>query len=89
MIDTRDNKIGNYFNNAIDFMNNCFKNNGNMLVHCRHGQSRSATIIAAYLIKNNNMTPQNAIQFLQKKRPQVGPNQGFMDQLKQFEMSNK
>lgn len=56
-----------------------------VLVHCRAGQSRSATIVIAYLIYANRWTLQEAYRFVQEKRPAVSPNLGFMAQLTQFE----
>ncbi len=32
---------------------------------------RSATVVAAYLIKNHHYTPQEAIAFVKQKRPQA------------------
>jgi protein-tyrosine phosphatase len=42
--------------------------NHNILVHCYAGKSRSATVIAAYLIYKFNMTPDDAIKFIINKR---------------------
>ena len=40
-----------------------------VLVHCFAGMSRSATLIACYLIKYHNMNLANAIAYIQNKRP--------------------
>ena len=40
-----------------------------VLVYCFAGMSRSATIVACYLIKYNNMSPDDAIEFIKTKRP--------------------
>ena len=42
-----------------------------VLVHCFAGMSRSATIVACYLIKYTNMSLLNAIEFIKTKRPIV------------------
>lgn len=39
-----------------------------MLVHCAAGMQRSAAAIALYLMATRNMTPQQAIDFIQSKR---------------------
>jgi len=57
-----------------------------VLVHCRHGQSRSATVVAAYLIANKICGGvEEAMDFLKEKRPRVNPNDGFMEQLRKYE----
>jgi protein-tyrosine phosphatase len=45
--------------------------NKNVLVHCFAGKSRSATVIAAYLIKFHKYTPKTAIDFIISKHPQA------------------
>jgi protein-tyrosine phosphatase len=42
--------------------------NGNVLVHCTVGMSRSASIVIAYLIKEKNMTYEEALTFVKKKK---------------------
>ena len=58
---------------------------GCVLVHCYFGASRSASIIAAFLIRNGDMRSREAIDFLQKLRPGVCPNDGFLRQLQDYE----
>ncbi|KAJ7113823.1 protein-tyrosine phosphatase-like protein [Mycena epipterygia] len=57
-----------------------------VLVHCQQGVSRSATIVAAYLMASHPPTPTSAaaIAFLRARRPQVQPNSGFVDQLAMY-----
>ena len=43
----------------------------NVLVHCHMGQQRSATAVAAYLIKYYKMTPHGAMQHLLKYKSDV------------------
>ena len=42
--------------------------NKTVLVHCYAGMQRSAAIVAAYLIKYKNMSYEDAVQFIRKKR---------------------
>jgi len=56
-----------------------------VLVHCMQGASRSATIVAAYLISYHNMSASEALSFMKKKRSCVNPNEGYRNQLVQYE----
>lgn len=54
---------------------------GVVYVHCFAGISRSSTIVAAYLILRDALTPNAAIERIRALRPQVDPNPGFRAQL--------
>ncbi len=61
---------------------------GRVLIHCRGGISRSATLTIAYLMSINHPgcdSVDNALAFLRTKRPVARPNAGFMQQLRDFE----
>ncbi|KNZ72598.1 putative rhodanese domain-containing dual specificity protein phosphatase [Termitomyces sp. J132] len=58
--------------------------NSKILVHCLMGMSRSATVVAAYLMKTRKMTRATAIKFIKQRRPEVHPNYGFIKQLEIF-----
>jgi protein-tyrosine phosphatase len=84
--------IENYFDEAIEFINKCREEKkGNLLIHCMQGKSRSATILLAYLIKENKMTTNEAFKFVKKKRKTILPNLSFMNKLREFEekLNNK
>ena len=57
------------------------KTPGKVLVFCRAGISRSATIVIYYLMKAFSLNVDDAIAFLKKRRPQIQPNNGFIKQL--------
>lgn len=82
--DAESENISRYFDQTFHFIEKA-RQNGNILVHCMAGISRSATILAAYLMKKNNLTAREAIQALERKRWQVYPNDGFIRQLQQYE----
>mgnify|MGYP003334809269 FL=1 len=48
-----------------EYQNN---NDGAILVHCFMGASRSATVVAHYIIKEHDYTPDLAIVFIKEKR---------------------
>lgn len=78
-------KLYEHFDTAVDFIKECEKSNGKIYVHCMYGVSRSATLVAAFLIKEKGMSAQEAINYLQLKRNQVDPNPGFRKQLELYE----
>lgn len=57
----------------------------NTLVHCQAGQSRSATVLAAYLIYTFDVSKDEALTFLQSRRPSV--NSKFEAQLDEYAKS--
>ncbi|TFK51503.1 phosphatases II [Heliocybe sulcata] len=58
---------------------------GSILVHCSAGISRSPMVVAAYLMKRRNMSLKAALKQILQVRPQVSPNPGFLEQLKELE----
>ena len=55
--------------NVLVKINNYVKNNKYVLVHCRAGIQRSCALIACYLIKYYNMSPDAAIEYVRYRRP--------------------
>lgn len=80
--DEESENILKYFEECIEFIG---KNR--TLVFCTAGRSRSASIVAAYLIKKNKISLSDALDIIKKAR-RVNPNPGFMIQLKQWEKMN-
>ncbi|KAK0735226.1 protein-tyrosine phosphatase-like protein, partial [Lasiosphaeria miniovina] len=54
---------------------------GGVLVHCRMGISRSATVVIAYLMKKHGQSVDEALAAVRAKRRIVSPNAGFLEQL--------
>ena len=44
---------------------------GGVLVHCQAGMSRSATVVAAYLMQTMDLDPMSAVNMIKEKRPVV------------------
>eukprot|EP00933_Yihiella_yeosuensis_P070529 TRINITY_DN78648_c0_g1_i1.p1 TRINITY_DN78648_c0_g1~~TRINITY_DN78648_c0_g1_i1.p1 ORF type:complete len:539 (+),score=130.82 TRINITY_DN78648_c0_g1_i1:61-1617(+) len=65
----------------------CFvgQGTGNVLVACRQGASRSATVAIACLMKQNGSSALEAFKQLAKARWRLWPNAGFVRQLLKFE----
>ena len=81
-------KIIPHLEKATSFINQAQMNNGIILVHCQLGISRSTSCVIAYMIKYMGYTAMNALDFIKKKRPQVMPNFGFLQQLMVYEKNN-
>ncbi|VDC06150.1 unnamed protein product [Peniophora sp. CBMAI 1063] len=86
--DTEYDDILDHLNAACDFIDRALASGGCVLVHCVMGVSRSATVIAAYLMKQRKITPSEALAVIAKRRPQIFPNYGFVKQLHVFAACN-
>ena len=51
-------------------------------IHCYMGKSRSGSTVIYYIMNNFNLPYEKAIGYVQKKRVQVDPNDGYRSQLK-------
>ena len=62
--------------------------NSAVLVHCAAGMQRSAASVAMYLIATQNMTTDQAIAFIQAKRPiAFRPEANFEKSIRGFEVA--
>uniref|UniRef100_A0A452TVW4 Phosphatidylglycerophosphatase and protein-tyrosine phosphatase 1 n=1 Tax=Ursus maritimus TaxID=29073 RepID=A0A452TVW4_URSMA len=53
-------------------------------VHCKAGRSRSATMVAAYLIQVYNWSPEEAVRAITKIRSHIHIRSGQLEVLKEF-----
>lgn len=74
-----------HFNACSEFINDAIQNGGKVLVHCLKGASRSAALVASYLISKKNYSCAAAIGLMKEKRKAVKPNDGFIQQLMEYE----
>ncbi|XP_044595438.1 dual specificity protein phosphatase MPK-4-like isoform X2 [Cotesia glomerata] len=74
-----------FFEDTYQFIDNALQNDKKVLVHCYFGVSRSATLVIAYIMKKHKMTYEDAYKLVKSKRRFVGPNPGFIAQLKLYE----
>ena len=86
IMDQNDFPIHDYFEKGAQFIHECLNNNdGNILVHCMQGKSRSTSILMAYLIKYKKENTNSAYKIIKAKRRLTMPNLGFMYKLREFE----
>lgn len=76
--------LNDEFWDAVIFTDDALKAGGKVLVHCRKGISRSAALCFAYLIRHRGYQTDDAIKVIQKARPKVSINDGFMKQILEY-----
>mmetsp|Transcript_23965 Transcript_23965/g.60980 ORF Transcript_23965/g.60980 Transcript_23965/m.60980 type:complete len:323 (+) Transcript_23965:77-1045(+) len=81
VVDSADQDLLVHLDAAVAFIAGAAAAGGVVLCHCRHGQSRSASVLAAWLVASRGWTPSQAVEHLQRCRPKVSPNAGFLQQL--------
>ena len=83
--DVEDEDILEDFEYLLPIMHKNLMEGKGVLCNCQKGRSRSASIVAAYLIKYRKMTTDEALLFIRSKRTQINPNKGYIEQLRVFE----
>ncbi|KDQ08629.1 hypothetical protein BOTBODRAFT_118339 [Botryobasidium botryosum FD-172 SS1] len=84
LLDTEYSDLFVFLPRAVLFIEDALKRGEGVLVHCHAGMSRSASIAAAYLMKSQDMNLAAAVDLMQKARPIIQPNKGFLRQLEIF-----
>jgi len=84
VVDDSDQDLLAHLDNAVAFISDATHEGGTVLCHCRHGQSRSASVLAAWLITSQNLSVDDAVHLLKSCRPRVSPNPGFRLQLSKW-----
>ena len=80
--DEPEENIDRYFSAFLDLMEKAPKP---VLVHCWAGISRSATLAIIFVIVYMEMSVTDAFLHVRKQRPVIGPNGGFMKQIRAWE----
>jgi len=83
--DTPSENIYQHFDRTLGCLQEAKEREKRTLVHCQAGVSRSATIVIAYLMKNNGWSLEKARNFVRERRGIIEPNHGFLTQLKQYQ----
>ncbi|PIA52827.1 hypothetical protein AQUCO_01000596v1 [Aquilegia coerulea] len=65
------------FDDAIHFLDQCEEKQARVLVHCMTGNSRSAAIVIAYLMKFKGWRLEQSYQWVKERRPPVDLSPGL------------
>ena len=68
-----------------DFIDASLGAGGKVLVHCNDGMSRSGSLVIAYIMQTYGMDFKAALNYVQQRRFCVQPNDGFEQQLREYE----
>ncbi|CAM9158802.1 unnamed protein product [Ectocarpus fasciculatus] len=66
---------------CVSFIDEGMRREENVLVNCVYAQSRSPTVVAAYLMRLKGLAVAQAIELVQEAQPTVHVNPGFQAQL--------
>ena len=83
-IDNDGQDLSKEFKNTCLWVEKALKQ-GNVLIHCFGGVSRSSTFVLAYLIWSQKKSYVESLSQLKAKRPHVKPNENFKKQLMTWE----
>eukprot|EP01062_Namystynia_karyoxenos_P063074 TRINITY_DN55898_c0_g1_i1.p2 TRINITY_DN55898_c0_g1~~TRINITY_DN55898_c0_g1_i1.p2 ORF type:complete len:248 (+),score=76.45 TRINITY_DN55898_c0_g1_i1:91-834(+) len=85
LADSTEEPIAAVFQRAWDFIERGRASGGKVLVHCSRGISRSATLVISYLMRHQGLGLDAAFAVVQRARPCVDPNLGFVLCLERLE----
>ncbi|KAG9313375.1 hypothetical protein JVU11DRAFT_5692 [Chiua virens] len=86
--DSADEDVLVHFLPSISFIQKELDKGRSVLVHCQAGLSRSATIVAAYLMYTRKLDAAAALDMIRAVRPHTDPNEGFLQQLEIFHQAS-
>ena len=78
-------KLYVYFDLVADKIHSVHNSGGKVMIYCRAGMSRSASLCIAYFMRHKGMNLEDAFQYVKQCRPIIHPNVGFMRQLREYE----
>ncbi|CAH1983867.1 unnamed protein product [Acanthoscelides obtectus] len=83
--DSPDQNLTQYFSLCNDFIHAARLREGNVLIHCLAGMSRSVTVCVAYIMSVTNLNWKEALKVVRAGRAVANPNIGFQKQLEDFD----
>lgn len=82
--DVESENLKQYLPETTKFIEDAVRSGGKVLCHCVCGVSRSATIVAAWVMSRQGYSVDQTIEFLQQRRECVDPNPSFRRQLSEL-----
>jgi len=83
-LDVPETPLGSMTKLSNPFIHNALVENGKVLVHCNAGVSRSASIVAAFLIQHEGLNYNDALKAIRAVREAAKPNDGFTSALEKL-----
>jgi len=87
LVDADSSDISAHFDSAAQFIDDEVRSGGRVLVHCAAGISRSCSLVLAYLMRCRNYDLRKAYSHVKSIRRVVRPNNGFFQNLIDYERS--
>lgn len=83
--DTPEANVKQYFDEVNKVIDESIRSGGGAVVHCYNSISRATVFVIAYLMKENKISALEAIALLKQRWDTVWPNDGFVNQLIEYE----
>ncbi|XP_072943408.1 protein phosphatase Slingshot isoform X2 [Epargyreus clarus] len=74
-----------HWDNTFKYINKARNDGSKVLVHCKMGISRSASVVIAYAMKAFNWNFDKALKHVKMKRSCIKPNTNFLNQLETYQ----
>lgn len=74
-----------HWDNTFKYITKAKKEGSKVLVHCKMGVSRSASVVIAYAMKAYNWDFSQALKHVKDKRNCIKPNNSFLSQLETYQ----
>uniref|UniRef100_A0A182Y4V5 protein-serine/threonine phosphatase n=1 Tax=Anopheles stephensi TaxID=30069 RepID=A0A182Y4V5_ANOST len=74
-----------HWDNTFKFISRAKMEGSKVLVHCKMGISRSASVVIAYAMKANGWNFEHALRHVKEKRSCIKPNKNFLMQLETYQ----
>lgn len=74
-----------HWDDTFKYINKARQEGSKVLVHCKMGVSRSASVVIAYAMKAYNWDFKTALQHVKEKRNCIKPNTSFLSQLETYQ----
>ncbi len=77
-------RIVDYLDLGVTHIKQSFKEGKPVFIHCAAGVSRSASIVIAFVMNHKGWDFEQALKYVKERRACVDPNEGFVEQLKDW-----